>query len=163
MSAVPGLSQLYVILLSSMDAILFFLPYRAERARALRDSVTDFLVGGRLRDVFELGSGTFQDLSDLPPCCWNNRRRFSAAFPATAPTTPPTTAPIGPAMLPAAAPTTAPAICFGIAGISMFLDDFEFSSFFGSGLSGIDGGTPLFVRLQQDYDVRPRTAVTKLT
>jgi hypothetical protein len=28
MSAVPGLSQLYVILLSSMDAILSFLPYR---------------------------------------------------------------------------------------------------------------------------------------
>jgi hypothetical protein len=28
MSAVPGLSQLYVILLSSMDALFSFLPYR---------------------------------------------------------------------------------------------------------------------------------------
>src|SRR5438552_3263100 len=37
-------------------------------------------------------------------------------------------------------PATAPAVCFVIAGISMFLDDCEFSSFFAFESSGIDCG-----------------------
>jgi hypothetical protein len=108
----------------------------------LRDLVTDFLVGGRLRDVFGMALELFKTFRTFRLAAGTIGRRFSAAFPATAPTTPPTTAPIGPAMLPAAAPTTAPAVCLGIAGNWMFLDDCEFSSFFASGLSGIDGGTP---------------------
>jgi hypothetical protein len=129
------------VLIDRRDTLFFALP--RERARALRDLVTDFLPGRRLRDVLEIALELFTTFRTVRLAAGTIGRRFSAAFPATAPTTPPTTAPIGPAMLPAAAPTTAPAVCFEIGGIWMFLDDFEFSSFFGSGLSGIDEETPL--------------------
>jgi hypothetical protein len=75
-------------------------------------------------------------------------RPFSAAFPAIAPTTPPITAPIGPAILPAAAPPTAPAVCFGMGGILMFLD--EVSSFFAFRYLGITVelfNSPIFLGL----------------
>jgi hypothetical protein len=127
------------VVVDRRDTLFFALP--RERARALRDLATDFLLGRRLRDVFEIVLEPFTTLWTVRLAAGAIGRRFSAAFPATAPTTPPTTAPIGPAILPAAAPATAPAACFGIGGIWMFLDDFESSSFFGSGLSGIDGGT----------------------
>jgi hypothetical protein len=127
------------VVVDRRDTLFFALPRK--RARALRDLATDFLLGRRLRDVFEIALEPFTTLRTVRLAAGAIGCGFSAAFPAIAPTTPPTTAPIGPAMLPAAAPATAPAVCFGIGGIWMFLDDCEFSSFFGSGLSGIDGGT----------------------
>jgi hypothetical protein len=122
------------------DTFLFALP-RA-RVRALRCLATDFLLGRFLRGFFEIALEVFMALRTVRLPTGAIGRRFSAAFPATAPTTPPTTAPIGPAILPAAAPAIAPAVCFGIGGISMFLDDCEFFSFFAFGSSGIDYGTP---------------------
>jgi hypothetical protein len=104
---------------------------RPERAWVLRCLATDFLRGRRLRGGF----GLFMRLRTFRVVAGAIGRRFSAAFPAIAPTTPPTTAPIGPAILPAAAPATAPAVCFGMGGISMFLD--EVSSFFAFGFLGI--------------------------
>jgi hypothetical protein len=91
-----------------------------ERVRVFRDAGRDFFRVCRLsapfeavvtrRAVFRIG-------------------RLPAALPATAPTTPPTTAPIGPATLPIAAPVTAPAVCFGIGGTWISLDDCELSFF----------------------------------
>jgi hypothetical protein len=127
------------VVVDRRDTFFFALP--RERARALRDLATDFLLGRLLRGVFEIALELFKTLRTVRLAgaigC-----RFSAAFPATAPTTPPTTAPIGPAILPAAAPATAPPVCFGIGGIWMFLDDCEFSSFFAFGFLGIDYGAP---------------------
>jgi hypothetical protein len=122
------------------DTLFFDLP--RERARALRGLTTDFLLGRPLRGAFEIALELLMTLRTVRLAAGAIGRRFSAAFPATAPTTPPTTAPIGPAILPTAAPATAPAVCFGIGGISIFSDDCESSSFFASGLSGIDGGAP---------------------
>jgi hypothetical protein len=125
------------------DIVFFALP--RERARALRCLATDFLFGRLLRGFFDIALELFMTLRTVRLAAGAIGRRFSAAFPATAPTTPPTTAPIGPAILPAAAPATAPTVCFGIGGISMFLDDCEFSSFFAFESLGIDCGAQYFV------------------
>jgi hypothetical protein len=46
----------------------------------------------------------------------------------------------------------------------MSLDDSEFSSFSGFGLSGIDGGPPQYLApFQKISHDKPRTVVTKLT
>jgi len=45
------------VVVDRRDTLFFALP--RERARALRDLVTDFLVGGRLRDVFDLALELF--------------------------------------------------------------------------------------------------------
>jgi hypothetical protein len=119
-------------------ALFFALP--RGRVPVLRDLATDFLAGLRLGDCFGIALALLTTFRTVRLAAGAIERRFSAAFPATAPTTPPTTAPIGPAMLPTAAPATAPAVCFGIGGISMFLDDSELSFFCASGLSGIAGG-----------------------
>jgi hypothetical protein len=119
---------------------LFFALLR-ERAPALRDLATDFLVRRCLRVAFEIALELFTTLRTFRLAAGAIGRRFSATFPATAPATPPTTAPIGPAMLPTAAPATAPAVCFGIGGIWMFSADCA-ASFFAFGLSDIDGVAP---------------------
>jgi hypothetical protein len=99
---------------------LVFVVLARERARVFRDAGRDFFRVCRLSAPFEavvtrravLRSG-----------------RLPAPLAATAPTTPPTTAPIGPATLPIAAPVTAPAVCFGIGGTWISLDDCELSFF----------------------------------
>jgi hypothetical protein len=128
------------VVVDRRDTLFFALP--RECARPLRDLATDFLLGRRLRGVFEIALELFTTFRAARLVAEAIGRCFSAAFPAIAPTTPPATAPIGPATLPTAAPAIAPAVCFGIDGIWMSLDDWEFSSFFASGLSGIDGGIP---------------------
>ena len=124
------------VVVDRRDVVFFAFP--RERARALRCFALDFLLGRRLRGVFEMALERFTTLRTVRLAAGAIGRRFSAAFPATAPTTPPTTAPIGPAILPAAAPATAPTVCFGIGGIWMFLDDCEFSSFFAFEFLGIN-------------------------
>jgi hypothetical protein len=138
-SRVPDPLRDFVVV-DRRDTVFFAFP--RERALTLLGLATDFLRARRLRGAFEIALELFMTLRTVRLDAGAVGRRFSAAFPATAPTTPPTTAPIGPAMLPAAAPATAPAVCFGMGGIWMFLDDREFSSFFASGLSGIDRGAP---------------------
>jgi hypothetical protein len=92
----------------------------------LLDLARIFFAGLRLRGF----------LTALPPLAGLRAGRpLAATFPAKAPTTPPTTAPIGPATLPIAAPATAPAVCFGIGGMSIFLD--KVSSFFEFGFLGM--------------------------
>jgi hypothetical protein len=107
------------------------------RVPVLRDVLTDFLACRRLV-CFELALGLLTTFATAFVAAVPIPRRFSAAFPARAPATPPTTAPIGPTILPTAAPATAPAVCFGIGGISIFLDEDEVCSFPAFGLSAIE-------------------------
>jgi hypothetical protein len=101
-----------------LDLVFAVLP--RERVPAFRAAWRDFFRVRRLSAPFEAVVTRRADF------CIG---RLPAALAATAPTTPPTTAPIGPATLPIAAPVTAPAVCFGIGGIWISLDDCELSFF----------------------------------
>jgi hypothetical protein len=136
------------------DPVLFAVLARNRRPPALRDFGKDFFTGCRLSALFETAVARLT--------VFRTGRPSAAAFPTRAPITPPTTAPVGPAMLPIAAPVTAPAVCFGIGGTCISLDDGGLFFFPGFGWSGINADSSISsIRYKAISDDKVDIAVTK--